>query len=1630
MSGQIFLESAELSVSEVGGTILIAIVRTGDLSQPVTITFGTTSDTATVGEDFEDATGSVVMEAGQSRVLVPVSILDDEIGETTESFVMSLISVDSGSLLAPRTARIDILDNESPVTDPPEPGLISTHELVETDLITGLNLPISAQYSSSNPNLLYIAEKGGIIKTLDLTTGETGVFMDISDQVNSNSDRGLMNIVLHPDFENNPYVYAYYVADPPDGTGGAGPDLPTNRYAYVSRFTADAATGYTTVVEGSEVVLVGGGATSADDISGDGLVRSDQLEHIDLPPSDYDPVTGEAVQDYLKVDSTSHVGGGLAFGPDGMLYIGVGDGVAFNFVDPRAISVQDINSLSGKVLRVDPMTGSGLADNPFATDDLYENASRVYQLGLRNPFRIAFDQNGQILISETGWNTFEEINSGGAGANFGWPYYEGGDAGVILQTEGYNALPTAAAFYAAVEAGDIQITPAWRAFAHASSAPGYQIQAITGSSHVFLSDVYGPEFDNHYFFSDFSGNEIYTVDVNDRRDVTFLGYTDSLRGPVDFFQGPDGYLYYVDIVGGRIVKIDDIVELGEATVIATPAREVLNGSAGNDTYIFAPGTSTGTYLDTIASWAPGDIIDLSALHITADDLEVRILSDGALIKILVGDGPDDFQLKIELNGFSVEQILSSIIYEPLEPGANRAPNPSDDNLSLEVDGTIVFNPLDNDSDPDGDEIAVTSHTSPSFGSLLVLEDGSFQYTPNAGFTGTDSFIYTVTDANGATSSAGVSLTVVDPDAVNIIEATPAFDLLEGTDGTDRFVFSPGDSTTASIDYITGWNPGDIIDLSALGLTIDDLEVRLISGGSIVKLIAGFESGDFQLKIQLNGYSAEDVINALVFDSAPTPNQAPTPLDDTIETTSDLPGSVDVLANDTDPDGDTLSLASFTHGTNGTVQDLGNGVLQYTPDTGFAGTDSFTYDVSDPDGLVSTATVNVVVAGAPVENIIEANPGQEILTGTDQIDRFVFEPGDSTPSAIDVVANWRLGDVIDLTALGVTIDDLETRIISGGATLKLIEGFGANDFQLKINLNGYSVNDVLASLIFDGTPAPNTPPTATDDAAGVAEGSTVQIDVLANDTDTDGDALTVATIAGTSVLAGDTVALASGNTVTLNADGTLTFDALYSGGGSDSFSYSVSDGEDTDSAAVNVTITAPPVVLYGTEENDAINVPLGTDQVFALGGDDTISMVEGISLLDGGLGGNDWALFSNFAAGIDVNLAAGTFHEFGSGHDGTIVNISMVTGTTYADVIVGTDQRDFLWGNGGVDQLLGLGGDDNLMMGNDGGSADGGAGLDYLVSGFGTDIFTGGADQDAFAFYSIDRLAGDVITDLEAGEIIYLTDNSANVGWGFDRIFIGQFEFSGAAGEVRYVHQGADTLIEVDADGDSNADGILTLQGFAGEIEQTYASDGSIGLSALAPPAPLYNDINFSAGVAEQSAGTAGADRYVFEPGDSTSSALDFLTNWEPQDAIDLSALGLTLDDFEIRLVGGGTIMKLIQGFGADDFQLKISLNGHSVQDVLDSIIFDEVPVAEVQVVSAKSSTFASDGAFDFGSLSAPVQEVSQPVSGFDIGIDTGSTLSMVAIDTWTDPLTGFARIDADAVAEDVQHDFILMGHHY
>ena len=151
MTGEIFLEASELSVREPDGTIFVPIVRTGDLSGPVTIQYGVTPDTASEGVDYVDTDGVVTMAAGEDRVLVPVQILDDGNSEPTETFVLSLINVDSGTLLFPRTARVDILDDENPVTDPPNPPLVSDFDVDEVSLTSALSQPIAFTFAPQDP---------------------------------------------------------------------------------------------------------------------------------------------------------------------------------------------------------------------------------------------------------------------------------------------------------------------------------------------------------------------------------------------------------------------------------------------------------------------------------------------------------------------------------------------------------------------------------------------------------------------------------------------------------------------------------------------------------------------------------------------------------------------------------------------------------------------------------------------------------------------------------------------------------------------------------------------------------------------------------------------------------------------------------------------------------------------------------------------------------------------------------------------------------------------------------------------------------------------------------------------------------------------------------------------------------------------------------------------------------------------------------------------------------------------------------------------------------------------------------------------------------------------------------------
>ncbi len=573
MVDSVFLAAQEISVGEADGQVLVTFKRAGDFSAPVTITYGITADTATNGADYTaPAFGTVTIPIGADQVSITIPITNDALSEATEAFVVSIVGVNpefltNGIISAPRTARVSILDDENPVTPPVDPPLVSNFNVTLQTISTGHELPIKLEFLPGAANQALVGQKDGLIKVIDTTTGaQVGTFLDLRSQVNAVQDRGLIDIAVSPNLAQNPYFYATFAVDPAGttGTGLNGVDGSGNRFVHLVRYTLDAATNYTTIVPGSAVTLVGNAGQTFADISGGGqqdftdpanaaLVSSEKYIAAGQTPS---TVVDGFKQNYWKIDSLSHIGGAIAFGPDGMLYVSTGDGTSFDYADPRTPDVLNVNSLAGKVLRLDPVTGQGLTDNPFYTAgmSLDSNAAKVYQSGLRNPFAMGFSADGQLFISNTGWNSYEMIESGPAGANFGWPYFEGGDGGVLFQTPIYKDFASAPAFYAAVASGQINVTPAYRAFAHDSALPGYQVQAITAGDVVYSGDKYPIQLANDFFFADVVDGELYSVDAYNRQDVQFL-FKGANVGITDFNQGPDGYVYYIDLNQGIVGRL-------------------------------------------------------------------------------------------------------------------------------------------------------------------------------------------------------------------------------------------------------------------------------------------------------------------------------------------------------------------------------------------------------------------------------------------------------------------------------------------------------------------------------------------------------------------------------------------------------------------------------------------------------------------------------------------------------------------------------------------------------------------------------------------------------------------------------------------------------------------------------------------------------------------------------------------------------------------------------------------------------------------------------------------------------------------------------------------------------------------
>ncbi len=386
------------------------------------------------------------------------------------------------------------------------------------------NLNIPTGFAFTPDGRIFVAEKGGGVRVI-----KNGLLLDtplvtLSD-VNTYGDRGLLGIAVDPNFANNGYIYLMYTYENTPGFNFAA-----SKTGRIVRLTVvgDLAN------ESSKFVLVG---------SVGGNVAN---------PSCDNYVVGT---DCIPSDSPSHTVAALRFGPDGKLYASIGDGSSFDYADPRSLRSQNIDSFSGKVIRINT-DGTAPVDNPFYNGNPNSVRSKVFALGLRNPFRFSFrPSNGAIFAGDVGWSNWEEVNVITPGANYGWPCKEGSTTTVNGLGCVASTTPTDPLYF----------------YAHDVNGAG----SVTGGSFP-TGSAYPSSFLNSYFFGDYAQNFIKRIVVDANNNLlsveNFATGVDGIDGPVDFVTAPDGNIYFIGIYTGTLKRITHTLGNRQPNVVisATP----------------------------------------------------------------------------------------------------------------------------------------------------------------------------------------------------------------------------------------------------------------------------------------------------------------------------------------------------------------------------------------------------------------------------------------------------------------------------------------------------------------------------------------------------------------------------------------------------------------------------------------------------------------------------------------------------------------------------------------------------------------------------------------------------------------------------------------------------------------------------------------------------------------------------------------------------------------------------------------------------------------------------------------------------------------------------------------------------
>ena len=822
--------------------------------------------------------------------------------------------------------------------------------------------------------------------------------------------------------------------------------------------------------------------------------------------------------------------------------------------------------------------------------------------------------------------------------------------------------------------------------------------------------------------------------------------------------------------------LDNVLDgaMGDDTLAGGLGNDTLVGGGGDDIYVYFAGEGDDIVIDAGAVTDVDTLsfgIGIAAADITfhrpaaaPDDLVLSIAGGGrVVIRDYAAPAGGGVEVVTFFDGtaWTRADLLAAGTAAPVL--GNDPPQAVDDDVLMVSSPTGLLPAaalLANDRDPGGDPITVVAVFNAEGGTVTIDAGGDIRIDTAPGYDGLVGFDYTISDGAGGTATARATVTIIpnlDPVAIGTVPdyASPEDAAVDITLPAGIFGDGDGDPLAVSLTLASG-------DPLPAWLDFDHIAGRL----------TGTPPRDFHGPLALRVEASDGLaVAAHAFTLSITPvNDAPVALPDagfaaTAGTALVIPAAA-LLANDTDVDGDALSVTAVGGATGGTVAIGAGGAIVFTPAAGFSGAASFTYTVADGAGGSHTASVSVTVT-APAGQTYNGTGGNDSFTGT-------------------------LGN------------DVFTLVGDGG--LDTIDGGGGTD-----TLRGSAYNDIVRLA---GSPSNLTSVEIIDGGAG----NDRILGGAGNDV-IDASPFTLLSIELIDGGAGDDIVIGSGGDDTIA--GNTGNDLLYGGLGDDAFNV-IGDGGfdridggagfDTIRGSVyndNIRITGLQATVTGVE---VIDGGAGNDRILGSSGADLIDLT-GITLvsvegIDGGAGddaiigsaghdiitgnvGNDW-----LAGGLgdDVFMLAGDGGldtiDGGAGFD-------TIRGSVYNDIVrISTQQSGItgierIEGGDGYDRILGGSGGDTIdLSGIDLLSVelvDGGQGDDLIVSGISDDVLAGGAGSDTFVFRP--AAGHDRITDF--------TTHRANPAAGdlIDLTAFGYADFAAVLADA--VQDGADTVIALD-----------------------------------------------------------------------------------------------------------------------------------------------------------------------------------------------------------------------------------------